>query len=132
MRINWLDTHIPELRNEVITSLDPLTMQYIPNTTILLNNYPNPFNSVTTIRYSFGGNFDVETRCIASIPVELSIYNLLGEKMETLVSEMQPEGTYKVTWNGRNSRGRGAGSGIYYYVLRSGTIQKSKKMVLIR
>jgi predicted GH43/DUF377 family glycosyl hydrolase len=90
----------------------------------LMQNYPNPFNPKTIINYqlparSAGGSI--------TNYVELSIYNLLGQKMATLVSERQKEGTYQVTWDGGNFP-----SGIYYYRLSAGEFVETKKLMLLR
>jgi len=98
----------------------------------LYQNYPNPFNPVTMIKYSVGGNFAVETRCIASLPVELSIYNLLGQKITTLVSGKQSPGNYQVQWHGLDDLGHQVSSGTYIYTISMGDFVQSKKMILVR
>jgi hypothetical protein len=83
----------------------------------LKQNYPNPFNPETIINYELPiTNY-----------VELSIYNLLGQKIATLVSEKQPPGTYQVTWNAS-----AFSSGVYLYILKCGSFTEIRKMVLIR
>jgi len=67
----------------------------------------------------------------------LKIYNLLGEKLVTLVNKRQKGGRYEVSWDGRDEQGREVGSGIYFYQLmvrtqKGGVAQKTKKMLLIR
>ena len=64
--------------------------------------------------------------------VDLQIYNILGQKVVTLVSEKQPEGTYKLEWNGRNSHGQQVSSGIYFYRLRADKFHQTKKMILLQ
>jgi len=83
----------------------------------LLQNYPNPFNPITAIGY----------RLSAVSNVELSIYNLLGEKVAVLVSERQSPGSYQTEWNASGFAG-----GIYYYTLKSGDFQDVRKMILLR
>jgi len=91
------------------------------------NCYPNPFNNTTMIRYtveSYG-------------KVRLTIYNLLGHTVRTLVKENQGAGTYLVTWDGRNNNGNPVASGIYYLkmeVLNGDKVlfQSSKKLMLIK
>ena len=92
----------------------------------LSQNYPNPFNSSTTIEYS------VQTRLIASPPyvpiqVELTIFNLLGQKIETLLDKKQKTGSYKVQWDAS-----GFASGVYYYRLKAGDFVKVRKMLLLK
>ncbi len=94
------------------------------NTYRLEQNYPNPFNPRTTINYelparSAGGQF--------TNYVELSIYNLLGQKVATLVNEKQQAGSYKVEWNAYKFA-----AGVYYYRLKAGTYQQVRKMVLLK
>jgi hypothetical protein len=92
----------------------PIVMLIVFN---LNQNYPNPFNPMTTIKYQLPINSDVE----------LSIYNLLGQKIATLVSEKQKAGYHQVEWDAS-----GFASGIYYYRIEAGEFQDVKKMILIR
>jgi hypothetical protein len=89
----------------------------IPSTLVLSQNYPNPFNPTTTIAYSVTGNNHVT----------LSVFNVLGERMATLVNEMQTAGTYSVAFNGSN-----LSSGIYLYRIQSGRDIITKKMMLVK
>jgi hypothetical protein len=84
---------------------------------ILNQNYPNPFNSETVIRYA------LPVTCY----IDLSIYNILGQKVLTLVSEKQPAGSHSVEFDAYNLP-----SGIYYYKLTAGTYQQVRKMLLIK
>jgi hypothetical protein len=99
----------------------------------LSQNYPNPFNPKTTIRYTVGTAAAVETQDIASLQqpahdVKLTIHNILGQEIATLVSEMQPAGRYTVQWNAS-----GIPSGVYYYRLKiDRDFVKTRKMVLLR
>jgi hypothetical protein len=88
----------------------------------LENNYPNPFNPITTIKYQTPKSADVS----------LVIYNALGQQVRTLVNGTVEQGTHAVTWNGRNQLGEVVPSGIYFYVLNTGDTQLSKKMVLMK
>lgn len=74
-----------------------------------LQNYPNPFNPTTTISYRLSVNTDVT----------LSIYNILGQKVRTLVDENQYAGEHSAIWDGRDSSGQQVGSGVYFFQLRS-------------
>lgn len=88
----------------------------------LAQNYPNPFNPTTQIKYSVNklGNY------------ELSVYNLLGEKVRTLISSQLSPGTYSIDWDGRNEFGKAVASGIYFYKLSGKDLSIIKKMALIR
>jgi len=111
---------LPGLDNRINTRFNnPLRKTNISNPLSyeLFNNYPNPFNPVTSIKYS--------------IPkddfVTLKIYDLKGELITTLVNENQIKGEYEVNFNAEKYA-----SGVYFYVLESGQFIKSKKMVLIK
>ena len=85
-------------------------------------NYPNPFNPSTTIKY----------RLAKSGATTLKIFNLVGEKIRTLVNDNQSAGEYSVIWNGTNDQGNPAASGVYIFTLRSGEFQKSQRMILLK
>jgi hypothetical protein len=94
-------------------------------------NYPNPFNPSTTIVYYLP---DVGYQ---PAEVEIVIYNLLGQKVRTLVKEREYPGEHKVTWDGKDDKGNDLSSGIYFYKLTFSGVDlyplvKPKKMVLIR
>jgi len=87
-----------------------LSPQYMPIDFSLSQNCPNPFNPVTNIRFSIpdAGN------------VKLSVYNMLGEKVKTLVDIHKTAGEYSVEWNGTDSAGQKMSSGVYFYKLEMG------------
>jgi len=89
----------------------------IPTSFALKQNYPNPFNPSTIINYELPIANDVD----------ISIYNLLGQKVVTLVSEKQNAGYHQVEWNASNYT-----SGIYYYMIKAGDFQDVRKMILLR
>ncbi len=88
----------------------------------LQQNYPNPFNPTTTIEYSMNITNDVT----------LSVYNMLGQKIKTLVNSQVKAGNHSVTWNGTDEQGHSVGSGIYYARIATSDETKTIKMVLIR
>jgi len=90
--------------------------------TKLMQNYPNPFNPTTTIRFS------IKERA----STQLCIYNLKGQLVKTLVSEVLPEGLHQILWNGKDSNNRNVASGMYFYRLESGNYSFSKKMLLLK
>jgi hypothetical protein len=106
---------------------------HLPEDVTLFQNYPNPFNPVTTIHYSVGGYVGtgismVETPSMASLHIDLTIYNTLGQKITTLVSEKQYPGKYSVQWNAA-----GWPSGVYFYKLSNNQgFTQTKKLVLLR
>lgn len=94
----------------------------VPGKFELSQNYPNPFNPSTTIAYL------VET----DGRVNLSIYNLLGQKVRELVNEKKEKGNYSVQWDGKNDKGERLANGVYFYVLKAGESISSKKMILLK
>ena len=94
-----------------------------PDEFSLSQNYPNPFNPTTNIKFALP----------KAGKVKLTIYNLMGQKVKTLVSETMDEGRYKVKWNSTNESGIKVSSGVYFYRLQvSGRIVNSKKMILMK
>ncbi len=89
----------------------------VPNTFKLYQNYPNPFNPETNIKYQI----------TTSSYVKLSIYDILGREIETLVNENQKAGTYLVDWNSE-----GYSSGMYFYKLIADGYSETKKMLMIK
>ena len=75
-----------------------------------LKNFPNPFNTSTTIKYKI----PKETM------VKLKTYNIKGQLVKTLINEVKPAGENFVIWNGRYSNGNPVSSGIYFYKLKAG------------
>ena len=106
---------------------DLISVQENENTEIPLNyklckNYPNPFNPTTNIQYELPQKSDVQ----------ISIYDLLGRKVTTLVSEKQDAGKKTVTWNATNDQGKPVSAGVYLYQIRAGEYMQTKKMVLLK
>ncbi len=94
----------------------------LPRTFSLSQNFPNPFNPTTNINYTLPQTADVT----------LSIYNVLGQNVVTLVDENQKAGAYTVQWNGRNKFGNQVSSGLYFYRIKAGEFVKSFKMTLLK
>lgn len=88
----------------------------------LWQNYPNPFNARTVIAYQLP----------QSAEVELVVYNIMGQKVKTLVRETQEAGTYRVEWDGTDASGRAAGSGVYLYRLRAGDFLRVRRIALMK
>lgn len=85
-------------------------------------NYPNPFNPTTTIRYQLSKRGDVV----------LEVYNVLGQKVRTLVQHEQRTGEHAVQWQGDDDRGLRVASGVYIYRLHAGDFTASRKLLLLR
>jgi hypothetical protein len=88
----------------------------------LSQNYPNPFNQTTKIEFTV----------IKQSFVSLQIYDLLGRKVRTLVSEQLSSGLKSVTWDGKNDSGKEVASGVYFYQLKVGDFSEPKKMLLLK
>jgi hypothetical protein len=93
-----------------------------PATFALEQNFPNPFNPTTRIR------FDIAK----AGPAQLVVYNLLGQEVQTLIDGVLTPNQYTVNWNGLNSAGKPAPSGFYFYILKTADYSASRKMILIR
>ena len=93
-----------------------------PSTFSLQQNYPNPFNPTTAIRYGLS----------EASHVTLTIYNMLGQPIATLVNEQQSAGYRDVVWNGMNDAGEHVVSGIYIYRIVTGKYTSTKRMVLLK
>jgi len=85
-------------------------------------NYPNPFNAGTQISYAVG----------TPSRVELSVYNILGQKVRVLVDQVQNQGRYKINWDGRDQSGRDVPSGVYIYQIQTEDWVQSRKMLLVK
>jgi photosystem II stability/assembly factor-like uncharacterized protein len=95
----------------------------IPLSTSLHRNYPNPFNPTTTISYSL----------LQEEMIDISIYNVKGEKIRTIIDEFTPVGNHKVIWNGDDESGKVVSSGVYFYKISTGSgYTSSKKMILLK
>jgi len=113
-----LDTPEPGILNSVEIE-NPLQ---IIESFELAQNFPNPFNPTTTIEYNLPRGVDVK----------LEIYNLLGEKVRTIVNEFQPAGEYQSQWNGKKENGKLVSSGVYFYRFEAGEFQQSRKMIFLK
>jgi hypothetical protein len=101
----------------------------VPSSYKLYNNYPNPFNPSTNIKFDVTSNVKGKTSNLpdGKAGVKLIIYDVLGREVEILVNQQLEPGTYKVDWNASNYP-----SGVYFYRLTSGNFADTKKMVLVK
>ena len=101
----------------VLVSIEENNTDIIPSNYVLEQNYPNPFNPTTIIKFGLpkAGN------------VELSVYNILGQKIATLVNKEFAQGTFEYTFDAGNLT-----SGIYLYKLQAGGYSQVRKMLLIK
>ncbi|NLT51488.1 MAG: T9SS type A sorting domain-containing protein [Ignavibacteria bacterium] len=109
----------------------------------LHQNFPNPFNPSTTIKYSIPTPPCLPAGTAASSPlakgrtevgfVTLKVYDILGREVATLVNEKKSAGTYTIKWDGTNSSGKQVSSGMYFYQLKIGdSYTETKKMLLVK
>ena len=122
---------IAALYDEGESTIEEITFTYDDGTSVdnsvvkatsLIGNYPNPFNPNTAISFNLktAGN------------VELSIYNIKGQKVTNLVQENLLAGSHMVEWNGTDESGNNAASGIYFYRLHTSRYTSTKKMILMK
>ncbi len=95
----------------------------VPTAFELLQNYPNPFNPTTTIEFRVPD---------ARAEIRLTIYNMLGQTVRTLVDGPRDVGTHRIVWDGRNDAGVPVGTGTYIYQLRTKDVVQSKKLTLVK
>ena len=110
-----------------IATLKGLLTGVIPEKTVLLPNYPNPFNPETWIPYDLARDADVQ----------IHIYNLKGESIRHLKVGFQTAGTYRTPscaayWDGRNAVGEPVASGIYFYTFQAGQFKATRQMVILK
>jgi len=110
-----------QLANPVVT-LGTLNVETTPTEFALLQNFPNPFNPETTLKYNLAEGANVSLR----------IYNIVGQVVRTLVSERQAAGRYQVKWNGTDDRGAAVSSGIYFYELVAGKFRDANRLMLLK
>lgn len=97
------------------------TTSRLPNSTRLLENFPNPFNPATVIQYNLE----------QTGTTQLSVYNSLGQRIKTLVEAEQTSGIHQVIWNGRDDAGQRVVSGIYFAKLIAPNFTRSRKMIFL-
>ncbi len=100
----------------------------LPETFELFQNFPNPFNPITKIKFTIGAAKDGAL----TQRTTLDIYNILGQRVTTLVDDNLPTGQYQTEWNATNERGQRVATGVYFYRLVVGPHSQSKKMLLVK
>ena len=115
----------PGLAGKTLTSGEPLKINDDLNKVTnfkLYNNYPNPFNPTTNIEFS------LDERTFVTI----TIYDLVGNTIRTLVNDLMEPGFKTIKWDSRDNYGSFVSSGIYFYSLQAGYQNQTKKMILLR
>jgi len=113
---------LDQYNNTVVQGFVSKKVIAVPDEFALHNNYPNPFNPVTTIQYDIP--IDAE--------VLLVVYDILGRHVMTLVNTSQTAGYKSIKWNGTNDHGQLVSAGMYFYHLQAGKFSKVRKMVLLK
>jgi len=88
----------------------------------LSQNMPNPFNPTTVVSFALPKD----------VKVNLSVYNVLGQQVKTLVNDFMRAGNQSVTWDGTDNTGHQVGSGVYFYKISAGDFSATKKMLLLK
>lgn len=104
---------------------DDHTVTQIPHTPVLAQNFPNPFNSSTIIRFSIPHQ-------LSGFPVALTVYDVQGRVVKRLVNAPVPAGNYFTKWDGTDETGKPVSSGVYIYRLMAGTNSMAWKMILAK
>ena len=107
---------------EYVKSMSQEILSSIPEEFSLGQNYPNPFNPITQMEYSLPQRSKVV----------ISIYNVLGQEIKSLINKEQDYGYHSVTWDGTDRLGKSVASGVYFTQMRSGGFSQSKKMLLLK
>lgn len=114
-----------ELLDQAYDQLGLNQSPYLPKAFSLAQNYPNPFNPSTTISYAVPEGSQL-------VGVKLSVFNIRGQLVRTLVDQQQGPGAYNVNWDGTDDSGRRISSGVYFYRLVADDFISTRKMVVLK
>ena len=106
----------------VSSNVTSAAIKLVPGVFALHQNYPNPFNPITEIQ------FDIPEATV----VNISIFNLMGQKVKTLTNEQTLPGYHVVKWDGTNDKGMSVSTGMYFYTLQTGTHSAMRKMLFLK
>lgn len=136
----WRDNRIPGMGFSIFFNRidyagtdvsDEEESQILPVGFRLDQNYPNPFNPATVIKYFISPDL-VRGYNSSAVHVTLVVYNLLGQRVSTLVDEERQSGEHLVTWNGKDERGEKVSSGVYLYRLKVGDQAVTRRLILLK
>jgi flagellar hook assembly protein FlgD len=96
--------------------------EILPNNYSLHQNYPNPFNPITMISYDLPED----------AMVNVTIYDMMGRVVKTMVNSQQNAGFKSVQWNATNNEGQPVSAGLYLYTIEAGKFSQTRKMVLLK
>jgi len=120
----WMQNNLTVEDPPNLGSIDAISenIDILPNKYALYQNYPNPFNPSTVITYSIMNPENVK----------LEVFNIVGEKVATLVNQTQTAGVHSVVWNSKNENGISVNSGVYLLKIHAGSFSKVQKMLLLK
>jgi hypothetical protein len=110
------------------TGIDEVIVN-VPKAFELSQNYPNPFNLSTTISFMVHSKRETVN---GPIHTTLTIYNILGQRVRTLVDGEKLPGEYRVNWDGKNQNKENVASSIYFYRLTTPNFSETRKMLLVK
>jgi len=123
----WLEGSAMSQTVDIVMITDPDNVGVVnddglPEKFAVHQNYPNPFNPMTTLRY------DLPEDGL----VNITIYDMMGREIVTLINDQQPAGYRSFVWNGTNDLGESVSAGIYLFIIKAGELRQTKKMVLLK
>ncbi len=123
-RVSYYAGDWSELSEVISVTLEWMNVDgnQIPEVYALHQNYPNPFNPVTNLSYDLPEN----------AMVNITIYDMMGRIVSTLVNENQSAGYKTLRWNATNNTGQPVSAGVYIYTIQAGDFNKTKKMILLK
>ncbi len=113
---------VGSVNEEQEQELGAVRVRYVPKEYALEQNYPNPFNPQTVIRYDLP----------VGSHITISVFNVVGQKVATLVDEEMDGGSYSVVWDGKDDSARSLASGVYLYRLKADRFARTRKLILMR
>ena len=106
----------------MIESLNIKNVSDLPNSFLIHQNFPNPFNPITTLKYELPEDSFVD----------VTVYDILGNVVNNLVNTNQSSGYKSVQWNATNNQGEPVSAGVYLYKIQAGNFVDIKKMILLK
>jgi hypothetical protein len=121
---NYAELHAieTEIYNKLLNTETEDPEEIVEPLPLSISNYPNPFNPETTLSFSLPNDSSVN----------ITIYNIKGQKVKTLTDDFYTAGHHQIIWNGTNDTGQNVGSGIYLYRLKTGEKSLTQKMLLLK